>query len=144
MQACDGGDGLLARVVGAGERVSLDFLRIVQARQHITAAGRRGPRDIAVVVRRLGKNLSGRAADRQAGVHYVYAGREGNLARILVDENGFVPGAAVGAHLEMEIIIAGGADLRATGVVRLEEEGGGVGIVGLVDLELMAGAGMIE
>lgn len=61
-----------------------------------------------------------------------------------VDDDGLFPDRAVGADLEMEIVVAGGAHLRAARGAGLEQHAGGVTGGRLVDLVLMAVAGVVE
>ncbi len=70
--------------------------------------------------------------------------RHGDGAGRAVDDDGLLPGRAVGADLEMEVVVAGGAHLGAARGGGLEQQACRVGGRGLVDLVLMAVAGVVE
>src|SRR5205823_11585369 len=65
-------------------------------------------------------------------------------AGIAVEDQRLIPGSAVGRDLEVEIVVAGGADLGAAGIAGLEEERGGVSGRMLVELALDAIADVVE
>ena len=70
--------------------------------------------------------------------------RQSDDAGRAIDDDRFLPGRAVGAHLEMEIVVACGAHLGAARGGGLEQKTCGIAGCGLVDLVLVAGAGVVE
>ncbi len=80
-----------------------------------------------------GSRLAGGLHQRQR--HGTRArGRGDDLGRVLVDDQRLAPGGAVGADLDVEVIVAAGADLGAAGEAGLQQQACGIGGRVLVDL----------